>query len=105
MIKIVRTEQNQWGIVAPDTGVVMEPSDFGLMIDQAQALGIEPRELEAAFTDMIMLENNCAEFGINRTFIYSEKVQIITRQAGLTPAVQEEFIKTDSIPFLMVGVA
>jgi hypothetical protein len=106
MIKIVRTKDNKWGIMAPQAGVVMEPAEFSEMIDQAAALGIAPEELECAFTEMYAREHNCAHFGaVNRMFIFTEVVTIITRQDALQPSIQQEFVRTDSAPILMVGLA
>lgn len=87
MVKILRTQDNRWGIYAPQIGVVMEPGKFEDMVDQAQALGVRSEQLDHAFSDMFQRNTNCAEFGMSLRgegfgFIFSETVAILERRTG-----------------------
>lgn len=89
MVKIVKTLDGRWGIMAPKVGVVMEPALFSEMVAQASALGVRSTELDYAVADMERTGNNCADFGISMQdgsfgFIFSHQAQIVEREKYLS---------------------
>lgn len=96
MVKIIKTLDNRWGIVAPTCGVVMDPAGFEEMTDQAHAMGVRPDALEMALEDMKKTGNNVAHFGMGIQennfgtygFIFSDKAEIIERVQGIAAGMR-----------------
>lgn len=72
MYEIYKLDNDLYQVHSTFTGVKsMEGTLLAILTYCTHVLGFNPSELEYALLNMIETENDAAQFGINRDFIYS----------------------------------
>lgn len=70
MIKLIKMEKDKY-VVACSRYNVFTISDLATAAENLSSCGVEPEEIHLALKDMEQNKTNCADFGINRMFIFT----------------------------------